>query len=187
MKYEEIEFKYRADDISLRDFTAFCNEKTPRNYLEASGFDHFYSGEKDYRFCRHRIGADINQLTFKRKTEEKNNYVRTEHNIELDKSVSLGQIRALCKEFGYEYSSSLFKNCFIFKYKDHILVFYICYDTDMKELGRFVEIELDESIDFGGKEESMRRLTEIEYELKSVGIKPQARVKRSLFEMFGKK
>lgn len=184
MQFREVEFKYRADSIPLSEFIKFCEERKPSSYTEASGFDHFFDkkGTTD-AFCRYRKGLDIHQLTFKRKTSESNNYVRTEHNIDLDPEVTKSQITALLCEFDYGFNFSLFKSCFIYKYDWYTMVFYTCYDKDMKELGRFVELEMSENKRW--KEgEAEAELTVLEKLCKPLGITPQARIKRSLFELF---
>lgn len=181
----EIEFKYNADSISLVRFHEFCAEREPVKYLHASGFDYFYERVKEPgSFCRHRVGPDSNQLTFKRKLDDKNNYIRTEHNLDLGPAVTVPQVAALCSEFGYDPNFSLFKNCFIYCYDYYTLVYYICSDLDMKELGRFVEIEMREDHDWRNEQEAMDALLAMERFCKPLGITPQARVKRSLFEMF---
>lgn len=187
MKFREIEFKYKADNISLSVFEAFCKKNSPLTHLIASGYDHFYDkSDASGSFCRLRVGPDSNQLTFKRKTTDNNNFVRTEHNIDLTRETSREQIEALLSEFGYAYNTSLFKNCFIYKYDWFTYVYYVCYDTDMKELGRFVEIEMSEEHAWQNEEEAYNQLLILEKLCKSLGVSPQCRVKRSLFELYRK-
>lgn len=184
MKFKEIEFKYQAT-IGLTEFIKFCEQRGPRMHLVASGYDHFYQNNKDPEaFCRHRVGPDSNQLTFKRKLTDKNNFIRTEHNIDLTKKMRPDAINKYLEEFGYAYNSSLFKNCFIYNYEDHALVYYVVYDTDMNELGRFIEIEMAEDGKFVNEEDAWSALTTLERFSRPLGITAQNRVKRSLFEMF---
>ncbi len=147
MEAREIEFKYRADNISLTDFYAFCEglKGAAPKYLEASGYDYFFDKADDEDgFYRVRIGHDIRQLTYKHKTKDTNNYVREEHNLDFSGNMTKEYIEGYVKSLGYEYNTKLFKNCFIYKYSTFTLVYYICYDADLKELGRFVEIEMSE-------------------------------------------
>lgn len=186
MNFSEVEFKYRADNTKLTDFIAACKErKGLKSSIIASGFDYFYSHEKEESaFCRHRKGPDSNQLTFKRKTTDANNFVRTEHNLDFD-GVSEKQVEAFCAEMGYLPAGALFKNCFIYKYDRYTLVYYVCYDDNMRELGRYIEIEMSESFPWASDEDAYSELKKLEAELKvSVGTTPQSRVKRSLYEMF---
>lgn len=187
MKYKEIEFKYNAADIGLMDFTEFCKEHGEHKEVVASGYDDFYEKDGDAdSFCRLRSGADVHQLTFKRKTQDANNFVRTEHNIDLARSTTPAQIEALCAEFGYNYNTSIFKNCFVYKYDTYTFVYYVCYDTDMKELGRFIEVEMSEEYAWTNEAEAYNHLLVLEKLMRPLGISPQARVKRSLFELYRK-
>lgn len=184
MKFLEIEHKYNASDIPLSVFTKFCKERDPMAYVCASGYDYFFSHKSDANaFCRYRHGADMNQLTFKRKTTEANNRVRTEHNIDLAPNMRRTQIEAFLKEFGYSYNTEIFKSCFVYKYSYYTLVYYICYDADMTELGRFIEIEMSEEKNWSNGE-AEAELVILEKLCKPLGILPQARIRRSLFEMF---
>lgn len=185
MKYFELEFKYKADSIDLDKFREFCKSRTPVNYLHASGFDNFYENTKEAdSFCRHRVGPDINQLTFKRKTTDSNSYLRTEHNIGMQVEVTSDQITALCSEFGYKYSYSIFKTCFIYNFEYYTLVYYVCYDKKMKELGRFVEIEMREDYNWDSQQHAWDELVTLERLCKPLGITPQNRTKLNLYEMF---
>lgn len=185
MKAKEVEFKYDAKNIKLEEFKTFCAHRKPSSQVVASGFDYFYSDKKDSEsFCRHRIGSDTNQLTFKRKTSDANSYVRTEHNINLDRNMSQEQIKAFCSEFGYEYNTSLFKTCFVYIYEDYSLCYYVCYDSNMVEKRRFVEIEMHEDYPWSTEQEAWNALVALERICKPLGVSAQARVKLSLFELF---
>jgi adenylate cyclase class IV len=184
MKFKELEFKYRADDIALSEFRKFC-EQDPHKFLVASGYDYFYENVSDpTSFCRHRVGPDANQLTFKRKTSDKNNYLRDEDNLDLIGKMTLDQVKSLCEKFGYRYTNLLFKNCFIYKYNRYTFVYYICYDKDMQEVGRFIEIEMDEKYAWPSEQVAWAELVDLEQKLAKFNIYPQSRIKRSLFEMF---
>lgn len=187
LKRLEVEFKYRADEISLSDFTDLCDKRNPINFILASGYDYFYSDTKNAdSFARHRVGQDYNQLTFKRKKAENNNYIRTEHNVFLGNGADREQIEALCAEFGYKFNTVIFKNAFIYEYDTYILVYYIVYDKGLKEIGRFIEIEMREEYPWNSEKEAWDGLTLIEQDLKPLGVVPQSRVKKSLFEQFKK-
>lgn len=187
MKYKEIEYKYNAENIAFQDFEKFCNSQKPLRFLFASGHDHFYANAKEAgAFCRHRKGPDCNQLTFKRKTVAHNSFIRTEHNLSLDNSVDRGQIAALCSEFGYEFNRSIFKTCFVYFYEWYVLSYYTCFDENMKEIGRFVELELKEDYAWTNEAEAWNNLGVLEKLCKPMGINPKARIKKSLFELFRK-
>lgn len=187
MILKEVEFKYNAEDISLSKFTEFCNGRSPKKSLFASGWDHFYFNSKDpTAFARHRIGPDCNQKTFKRKLAINNNFIRTEHNIDLAPGVTKEQVEAEYEEFGYSHVLSVFKNAFVFNYDWHTFVYYIVYDTEMKELGRFIEIEMSEEHAWTNEQEAWGQLIILEKVCKDLGISPQSRIKRSLFELYRK-
>jgi adenylate cyclase class IV len=171
--------------MTLTQFMEFCKEHGDHKFIMASGWDHFYANKNDEdAFCRVRVGPDSNQLTFKRKTDDANNYIRTEHNIDLATTVSVRQAADLAKEFGYYFKFTLYKNCFVFKYDRYTFVYYIVYDPDLNERGRFVEIEMSESYPWKDDQEAWGALTVLEKIMKPMGILPQGRVKRSLYEMF---
>lgn len=186
MRFCEIEFKYYADNIKLSDFVEFCNDRKPEGQILVSGYDYFYEKPNEDAFCRLRVGPDSNQLTFKRKLTSKNNFIRTEHNIDLESHITKDQITALCKEFGYMYNMTLFKNCFIYHYDWYTFVYYICYDENMKEIGRFVEIEMSEDHSWIDEQHAWNELIILEKTCRELGISPQCRVKKSLFELFKK-
>lgn len=182
----EIEFKYRADSISLVDFEYFCQKySTYEKRIVASGYDDFYSHKTDSdSFIRHRHGADFNQLTLKKKTANRNNFVRVEHNLMIGSDTLPSAVRSLCLDLGYAYNTSIYKNAFVYIYEKHVFCFYVVYDSELKELGRFVEIEMREDYPWESKDQAMDELISLEYAIKSLGITAQARVRKSLYEQF---
>jgi len=189
LKFKEIETKYNAENIDLKDFEAFCIKQKPDAVIIASGYDHFFEKDgDDGSFCRHRVGSDLNQLTFKRKTADSNNFIRTEHNISLQATVTEAQVAALCEDLGgYKFNCTIFKNCFVYKFPRHTLVYYVCYTPALKELGRFVEIEMAEEGIWRDEAEAWTELRRIEIMCKTFGVAASGRLKRSLFEMFKEK
>jgi adenylate cyclase class IV len=187
MKSLEIETKYNADAIDLTAFHAFCKDRGEHRYIFASGYDHFFqSKEDDDAFCRHRIGPDMNQLTFKRKLAASNNFIRTEHNLTLAETAGEDVVQSLCSEFGYAYNTSIFKNCFVYVYSEYTLVYYVCYDLNLKEIGRFVEIEMSEEREWASQDDAWKQLMVLEKLCKPLGLTSQGRIRRSLYEMFKK-
>lgn len=186
MKFKEIEYKYNADKIDLNAFKVLCASFNERHeYNEASGYDHFYSpGPNSDSFGRHRIGADINQLTTKHKTSTKHNYFRDEINTKLDKSETKENVCAQFKSFGYEYVGSLFKNCFVFNFETFTAVYYAVYDDKLTEHGRYLEIELSEDVDWITERRAYDALNQLEEQFSKLGITPQHRIKKSLYELF---
>ena len=182
----EIEFKYNADCVALRTFQDFCRRLNPITEVMPAGYDHFYNKTGDeVSFCRHRVGALTNQLTFKRKLQDNNNSVRTEHNIDLSKEMSKQQIEAFLKEFGYKWCSTIYKNAFVYVYDKYSFCYYIVYTEGMEELGRFIEIEMSEEHPWESQEQAYKMLQELEKEVSVVGLFPSRRLKKSLYEMYG--
>lgn len=187
MKFKEVEFKYSADNISLEKFHEFCRGRKPKNYILAAGPDYFYQNNKQPdSFCRFRDGRDYKQVTFKRKTSNSNNFIRTEHNINVSESTTEDMVRALVSEFDYAYNTTVFKTCFIYIYDYYTLVYYVCANEEAQEVGRFVEIEMDEGYPWVSEQEAWDGLITMEKLCKGLGISPQARVKKSLYEIFRK-
>ncbi len=190
MRYREIELKYSAENLDFSKFVAFCKERKPLSYIQAAGFDYFYcSPEESSAFARHRVGEKrlFNQLTFKRKTTDINNNIRTERNIQLAPEVTESEVAGLCSEFGYVPNGRIFKTCFIFTWEDHVLSYYICFDEEMKEMGRFIEIEANEDYNWGCDADAWNTVVALERVCKPLGLSPQARIKRSLYEMYAER
>lgn len=187
-KYLEIEFKYSAKNISLQSFSEFVSTlKGPFKYKEASGYDYFYDDPQDEDgFYRLRIGHDIRQITYKHKTKEVNNYVRDEHNLNLVKSMTFDAMVAYVASLGYTFNNKIFKSCFIYEFETYTLVYYVCSDSNISELGRFIEIEMKEDYPWSSQMDAWNELVALERICKPLGVSPQARVKRSLFELYKK-
>ena len=47
LKFKEIETKYNAENIDLKDFEAFCIKQKPDAVIIASGYDHFFEKDGD--------------------------------------------------------------------------------------------------------------------------------------------
>lgn len=182
----EVETKYRADEIALNEFTSYCESLKPLKNIIASGWDHFYDKNGTEGFARHRIGPDFNQLTFKRKTTEANNFIRDEDNLDLLQPVSIKQVASFLSKFGYKHNTSIYKNCFIYKYPTYTMVFYVIYDEKIKEIGRFIEIEMSEESLWNDETEAWEALIEIEKGCKGLGLSARGRMKKSLYELVTK-
>lgn len=181
---KEIEYKYNANSIKLSHFKSVCSQKSPIDVIEVSGADFFYKNtEKPETFYRYRFGPNKSELTFK-VSKNNDNVTRDEFNIEV-KDANINTINAYLKALGYEYSGFIFKNCFIFQFDSYCVVYYICYDQEMQELGRFIEIEMKEDYPWFSVEEAQGLLKMKEMSWKELGIGTLNREKRSLFQMFG--
>jgi adenylate cyclase class IV len=182
---KEIEYKYDATEVPLDIFKLACASLHPVGSSESSGYDHFYSNGTD-SFCRHRQGSDVNQLTFKKKLN-KLNVVRTEHNVDLAHSTAKDTVRDLCEALGYKYKGTIFKNNFVFIYEKFVLSYYLVYNKDMTELGRFLEIEATENWPWKEEKEALEMLDSVAEKLSyciDYDLGFSQRIRKSLFEMF---
>ncbi len=185
-EFKEVEFKYEAQ-IPLKTFVDYCEAKAPVRSQRTSGYDHFYGKTSDSNvFCRHRVSDGWNELTFKRKLNTNDNFIRDETNLQLHVSAGIRQVSSLLKEFGYEYNTTIFKNCFIYQFDTYNLVFYVIYDEDLQEKGRFIEIEAREDYPWNSVSDAWSNIVAIEKTSKELKLSANNRTKLSLWEMFKK-
>lgn len=182
VKFLEVETKYDAKAISLFAFKTACIAEDPSGKCTVESYDHYYT--KGRRAIRHRAGTRP-ELTVKRKLASRNNFSRVEVNLSL-KGVQDDTVKALCSELGYKHNFSIYKHSTIYWYKGYNTVFYTVYSdhTKSKELGRFIEIEMDEHYPWKTKQEPWTELKAIEKKFSALGLCPRTRLKKSLFEMF---
>ncbi len=65
-------------------------------------------------------------------------------------------------------------------------MYYVVYDQDMKELDRFLEIEMLEDYPWKSEQEARKHLAMVETWLSSLGATPENRESKSLFERYRK-
>lgn len=185
MEFVEIETKYRVKDTKLDDYLKLAGERKPKRTLNVSGWDYYFVDQADAdSFIRYRASPTEPQLTMKRKTKSGNNFVRREVNLPLSMKANVETVTALCEDLGFKFSFKIWKSCWIHWYDRHNTVFYIVSDDNLKEQDRFIEIEMDEDHPWSTVADAWELLTNIEGEIRSLGVSPQARLKKSLFEMF---
>jgi adenylate cyclase class IV len=185
MVFKEIESKYDAKDISMNKFMELIttNYKVNKKMLVSSFDDYFI--DKDGNFIRYRYTDDRGELTIKRKTIDKNNNDRIEVNVPTTGD-NLKAIEAFVDLLGYKHNFGIYKTCQIYWVDKVVLVYYVVYDKEMKELRRFVEIEANEDLTWTSEEEAWDEVTKYEKALESLGISPKHRLKKSLYEIFRK-
>src|SRR5271166_5314099 len=84
MKFREVEVKFDASEISLKDFTYLVESKFKvKKHLLVSSYDEYFIDASD-NFLRYRHRDDRGELTIKRKLTEGNNNKRIEVNIPTD-------------------------------------------------------------------------------------------------------
>lgn len=206
LEHIEFETKYRVEDHQLIEFKQIVEAQSPQDFIYVEGPDYYYVYPEPWfkmmpqwdpsgTFIRYRkpsYGLDKGrrQVTWKYKPiDAKNNIQRKENNWDIGttpEKVILEQIQ----DSGGVFNFSIVKNCHIYIFADATLVFYTVYDTTYgkpKKADNFVEIEV--------KEETMAETTEAaawavieKYEkiLAPIGIVPQKRLRKSLFEMYKK-
>lgn len=184
-KFLEIETKYDADEIDRLKFKILANSLNPTRFLYGEGTDVYYIKEND-DFLRHRM-AMVNsddkrsELTFKKKSTDKNNMIRTEVNLRVDLN-SQELVNTFCEGLGYKKNFSVYKMFDIYFFDDANIVYYSVLD-DFGKTANFVEIEASEEIGLGEKE-AWEVVQKYEKLLAPIGITAQKRKKLSLFEMY---
>jgi adenylate cyclase class IV len=178
---KEIEFKYNANNISIEQFISYFTGKTP--HIVVSGTDHFYSNcKKKSTFFRIRDSHNTLELTFKRKLQKNNSDIRIEYNIV--SSTDKATLEGFLSELGYIYEFNLYKISYIFEFPHHKAAYYICYDPNMKEIGRFIEIEMREDYRWKNEGEAWNYLTLLAKLVKPLGLDKSTKVNKSLYEMY---
>lgn len=196
IKIHELEFKYDGSETSLTDFNKFAESMKPTDYIEVCSWDIYYAppvgSEKTtlpFEFMRLRMGIKP-ELTIKKKTEDKNNNSRIEIDVPLDPKASQKDIeevvRVFCKQFGFVENFRVFKYCSIYFYEKFDIVYYIAYNQNLQEQARFIEIEAMKSYPFASPEEALDCIKDIEQKMSVVGLSPQKRMRRSMWERFKK-
>jgi adenylate cyclase class IV len=184
MHFKEIETKYDASNIHMDDFLRIIEGLPVRKKLMVSSYDEYFV-DKDGNFVRYRHNENRGELTIKRKTSDKNNTDRVEVNLPTDGD-NVKTVSAFLDLLGYKPNFSIYKTCNIFWTGRVDLVYYVVYDTNLKEQRRFIEIEADEELDWESEEEAWEEILKYEKMLEPLGITPKHRLRKSLFEIFQK-
>lgn len=183
-EFSELEYKYKADDISLKEFHELMATLPIVKRKDVSSWDHYYTNGIDDEFIRHRNSLNP-ELTIKRKVKSTNNWERVEVDLPLDsdkaKNVIVGKFVEL---LGYKTKKSIYKTCFIY-WLEHInFVYYIVYDDNMEEKGRFIEVEVNKECLPKEAPNAAAHLQKGQDILTNLELGPQNRLKKSLYEMF---
>jgi predicted adenylyl cyclase CyaB len=186
-KYLEIETKYDASEINRLDFKTLIKTLNPKTFLYVEGRDIYYvKGEND--FLRHRMAVEHiedkrSELTFKKKSTDKNNNIRTEVNLRIDLNKP-ELVAAFCEGLGYKRNFSVYKMCDIYFFEDANVVYYTVID-DFGKTASFMEIEASEEIGLTEKD-AWEVVQKYEKLLSPIGISAQKRKRLSLFEIYVK-
>lgn len=184
-KFKEIEYKYSAEHITMDDFFKFCRDRNPHKHVIGFGPDHFYHSLTDKNsFHRFRIASDYKELTLKKKLNNENSVVRIERNMQMHMTMTKEKIDGYLKELGYEYNTTIYKSCHVYEFDYYTLVYYICMNENMEEIGRFIEIEMKEEYPWQDVDHALSELNALEIICKPLGLRKKDRINESLFELF---
>jgi hypothetical protein len=182
----ELEFKYDASDIKLSKFVELAQSLKPTKRVEGTGWDYYYSGDgQNFEFIRHRQGG-LNELTIKIKNDEKNNNNRFELDLPLAIDAPQWLISKFVSLFGFKENFRVFKYFDIYWFPKVDIVYYTIYNKEMIEVGRRVEIEARKDYKFSSAEEALAEVKAMEQMMAEIGITPQKRMKKSMWEQFRK-
>lgn len=188
MEFLEIESKYRADNIERLKFKEIAEALKPNDFVYVESTDVYYV-KSETEFLRYRMAPDYGkekraELAFKKKHSTNNNIVRTEVNLRVDHNKG-ETVAAFAEGLGYTRNFSIFKICDIYKFEEATLVYYTVKDDEGK-YASFIEVEVTEGYPTS-QEQAWEILRKFERILEPLGISPQNRLKKSLFEMYYKK
>lgn len=203
--YVELEYKYRADNIKLEDFCNLIKRLNPLKETKVSSWDYYFCKKEDpfqeypmtydSSFIRFRDSTINPELTQKTKTHTNNNFNRVEIDLPLDRTkITLETVNKFMNTLGYEENFRIYKNCFVYWLDSVNFVYYTVFDKDLKELGRFIEVEVNKEkvteLDKVNKNPYFSG-SEIELDLyanklEELGLTSKNIMQESLFELFKK-
>lgn len=188
--FVELEYKYRADEVSFAKFRDLMEGLQLVKQKDISSWDYYYTPvNDDYEgFVRFRDSPVGPELTKKVKTNTGNNFNRIEVDLPLDRAkLNLQTVNKFMEVMNHKENFRIFKNCFIY-WLDYVnYVYYNVYDQNLKEVGRFIEVEVNkDKVAAIGLEGATQQLKNAELLLEAIGIKSSNRMKKSLFELFKK-
>lgn len=195
-QYSEVETKYRTTVSMLPTFKRVAESiQDLRRFTYAEGPDEYFVNPKDpssfarIRYSEHpdKDGKYYRQLSRKKKFEgHKDNVFRQETNLFLSEN-EVEEIRQDVKISGSFFNFKIHKYCHIYDFKDATIVFYSVREEGTTKEDFFIEIEVDEkTIHNLTEKEAWDVIHKYEKILEPVGVVPDKRLKKSLFEMYRK-
>jgi adenylate cyclase class IV len=183
MQFREIETKYDASAITLKDFTNLIKSKfNIKKHLLVSSFDDYFT-DKDDNFLRYRHKEDRGELTIKRKLDVNNNNKRVEVNLPMDGD-SMQAVTQFAELLGYKHNFCVYKTCDVYWVDNMVICYYVVYNEEWKEQRRFIEIEANEDFQWESEEFAWQTVESYEKHFAALGVSSKNRLKKSLFEMF---
>ena len=185
MMFKEIEYKYDGADINMESFVDLVEKNFIVNKkMMVSSYDDYFTNLEG-NFIRYRYSDGRGELTIKRKLSEHNNNERIEVNVPTAGD-NLKTISAFVGLLDYTHNFGIYKTCKIYWVDKVVLVYYVVYDKELKEVRRFIEIEADEDLQWESEQQAWDEIAKYEKLLEPLGIKPKNRLRKSLFEVFRK-
>lgn len=185
INFKEIEYKYEAKDIDVMSFDMFIKSLGPTNIITVSSFDEYYKSNNVgcVDFIRYRYNDSSKELTLKKKTTDMNNTNRVEINLQLVEKNDM-KVQKFVELIGYEFQFKIYKTSYIYIFDNVIVAYYIVYNQNMVECGRFIELEASEHYAFRNEQHAIGAINNFEKLLEHFGITYRNRLKKSLFEIF---
>lgn len=189
--FVELEYKYKADNVKLEDFVQLMELLKPNKRLDISSWDFYYTKGVD-EFVRYRKSAVDPELTIKRKIKTTNNWERVEVDLPLNRDkITDSGVDKFLELLDYKLNFKLYKTCMIFWLDSVNYVYYITYNENLEELGRFIEVEVnkDKVAELNRRPGKSGALFELNYysdRLSKLGLSSQNRMKKSLYELYSR-
>ena len=190
MEFIEFETKYRVEGDLVYKFKQLIEQDYPdfEEFLYVQSDDIYYVDKNDdflrYRFSNSKKNKR-KEITFKKKIGNTDNIIRKEINLRVDYN-DKETVEAMAEVLGFKKNFRISKISHIYEFKDATLPFYSVIDEDGK-IDHFIEIEVNEDlIPKITEEEAWEIIKKYEQVLAPLGISPQKRLKKSLFEIYKK-
>ena len=200
LEFHEFEVKFRMDEAQLNAWKQLIinykkeNEDSYKEFIYIDSDDIYYvkdvsSEDVEYDFIRYRFSDSKKdkraELTTKKKLKDTNNIKRIEYNVRVDNN-SKETVDGFVTGLGYNINFRIMKFVSIYKFKDATLPFYTVVD-DSGNRQSFCEIEVDEELLHKiDEEEAWEIVKKYEKILEPLGVSPQKRLRKSLYEMYKK-
>jgi predicted adenylyl cyclase CyaB len=187
--FHEFEVKFRVEGDLVYEFKKLVgNLQDLKDFIYIESDDVYYIKDED--FLRHRFSNSKkdkrSELTFKKKLNDGNNIKRIEYNVRVDNN-SVENIAGFVEALGFKRGFRIGKLVHIYRFKDATLPFYTVID-ELGKIAHFIEIEVDEeSLHDMTEEQAWAVIQKYEAILAPLGITPQKRLRKSLFEMYRNK
>ena len=187
LQYCEFETKYKVNGDLVYQFKHLIEKSLGiKDFVYVQSDDVYYV--KGEEFLRHRFSESPGgraELTYKRKMEgSKNNIIRTEVNLRVDPNEP-PTVEKFANVLGFIRNFQISKYCHIYHTDKATVVFYSVRDWETNKLDHFIEIEVNEDLQFT-EAEGWEIIRDWEAKLEPLGITARNRLRKSLFEMYRK-